>query len=51
MTSSLSLIQIQYDDRDDHEGQGTRQVDNVVSMVEKNMPVTAIIHVIKVRKK
>ncbi|VAI08585.1 unnamed protein product [Triticum turgidum subsp. durum] len=50
MTSSLSLIQIQYDDRDDHEGQGTRQVDNVVSMVEKNMPVTAMIHVTKVRK-
>ncbi|KAI4993174.1 MEIOTIC F-BOX protein MOF-like [Hordeum vulgare subsp. vulgare] len=50
MTSSLSLVQIQYDDRDDHEGQGTRQVDNVVSMVEKNMPVTAMIHVTKVRK-
>ncbi|KAF7050123.1 hypothetical protein CFC21_058529 [Triticum aestivum] len=50
MTSSLSLIQIQYDDRDDHEGQGTRQVDNVVTMVEKNMPVTAMIHVTKVRK-
>ncbi|KAM3315080.1 hypothetical protein ACQJBY_033688 [Aegilops geniculata] len=50
MTSSLSLVQIQYDDRDDHEGQGTRQVDNVVSMVEKNMPVTAMIRVTKVRK-
>ncbi|EMS48323.1 hypothetical protein TRIUR3_23080 [Triticum urartu] len=50
MTSSLSLVQIQYDDKDDHEGQGTPQVDNVVSMVEKNMPVTAMIHVTKVRK-
>uniref|UniRef100_A0ACD5V6K3 Uncharacterized protein n=1 Tax=Avena sativa TaxID=4498 RepID=A0ACD5V6K3_AVESA len=48
--SSLKLVEIIYKDGDDHEGQDTPQMEKILSMVQRDLPVTTKIHVSKLQK-
>jgi hypothetical protein len=48
--SGLKLVEIIYNDRDDHEGEDTPQMENILSMVQRDLPVTTKIYVSKTAK-
>ncbi|XBI22436.1 hypothetical protein VPH35_063457 [Triticum aestivum] len=47
--SSLKLVEIKHNPRDDHEVQYTAQMEKIMSMVQRDLPVATKIHVTKVK--
>jgi hypothetical protein len=52
MPRELKLLEIKYDDKDAHqlEHQGTRPIDDVLSMIRAKLPATTLIQATKLPK-